>query len=139
MPTDPSGVLRRIKRSLRDETWNSFESLEIFIRDIVEESSNQITDFSDGFEDKAGLSVWSPGFSTPPGGPDYMNRTAMSWHYYCWALGATPDDGPYDENLKALCDDLLGPITFDTVQQRASEMGGSATFLTEFGLCNPDA
>lgn len=32
-------------------------------------------------------SVFGPGFSHVPGGDDFLNRTAMSWHYYCWALG----------------------------------------------------
>ena len=32
-------------------------------------------------------SVFGPGFKTVPGGSDYLNRTVMSWHYYCWFLG----------------------------------------------------
>ena len=32
-------------------------------------------------------STLGPGFTAPPGGPAYLNRTALSWHYYCWAIG----------------------------------------------------
>ena len=32
-------------------------------------------------------SIFGPGFQTVPGGPNYLNRTVLSWHYYCWAIG----------------------------------------------------
>jgi len=81
-------------------------------------------------------SILGPGFTAPPGGPEYLNRTAMSWHYYCWALGAA-GSGPYDPTLRTVCDELLGPMVFNTVDARAKELGGSATMLTEFGECYP--
>merc|ERR1712215_384721 len=88
-------------------------------------------------DDKAGRpSTLGPGFTAPPGGPEYLNRTAMSWHYYCWALGYSSDQ-EFDPVLKAVCDDLLGPMVFTTVDARAKELGGSATMLTEFGECAP--
>jgi len=80
--------------------------------------------------------ILGPGFTAPPGGPDYLNRTALSWHYYCWALGFSSDE-EFDPVLKAVCDDFLGPMVFNTVDSTAQEIGGSATFLTEFGLCAP--
>jgi len=80
-------------------------------------------------------SVLGPGFTAPPGGKDYLNRTAMSWHYYCWALGYGHDSDPYDPVLRTVCDDLLGTMVFNTVDARAQELGGSATMLTEFGIC----
>ena len=81
-------------------------------------------------------SILGPGFTAPPGGPEYLNRnviyccnviwssarnvpdvihlvchtvepkecltrTAMSWHYYCWALGAA-GSGSYDPTLRCL-------------------------------------
>jgi len=82
-------------------------------------------------------SVLGPGFSAPPGGPDYLNRTVMSYHYYCWALGYAGDEET-DPVLSTLCDEVLGPVVFNTVSSRAAELGGSATMLTEFGECNPD-
>eukprot|EP00091_Calanus_sinicus_P018549 TRINITY_DN4274_c0_g1_i3.p1 TRINITY_DN4274_c0_g1~~TRINITY_DN4274_c0_g1_i3.p1 ORF type:complete len:202 (-),score=49.55 TRINITY_DN4274_c0_g1_i3:25-630(-) len=60
----------------------------------------------------------------------------MSWHYYCWALGYSSDQ-EFDPVLKAVCDDFLGPLVFNTVDARAQELGGSATMLTEFGECSP--
>ena len=104
-------------------------------------------------DDKTGRpSTLGPGFTAPPGGPEYLNRTAMSWHYYCWALPYGGDqvfrkdfnvvnyayDQDYDPVLKAVCDDFLGPMVFNTVDARAKELGGSATMLTEFGLCSPN-
>ena len=42
-------------------------------------------------------SVFGPGFATVPGGPDYLNRTVYSWHYYCWATAQIPNGNePYD-------------------------------------------
>jgi len=85
----------------------------------------------------ASVSSLGPGFTAPPGGMDYLNRTAMSWHYYCWALGYGHPDVEYDPALKFICDQVAGPIVFDTVDHRASELGGSASMLTEFGICVP--
>ena len=39
--------------------------------------------------------------------------------------------------LRTVCDELLGPMVFNTVDSRAKELGGSATMLTEFGECYP--
>ena len=83
-------------------------------------------------------SVLGPGFSSPPGGPAYLNRTVMSYHYYCWALGYASSEQS-DPVLTTLCDEILGPMVFKTVDARARELGGSATMLTEFGECNPDS
>jgi len=81
-------------------------------------------------------SVLGPGFSAPPGGAAYLNRTVMSYHYYCWALGYASDEA-IDPILTTVCDDILGPMVFNTVEARAAELGGSATMLTEFGECTP--
>ena len=82
-------------------------------------------------------SVLGPGFSAPPGGEAYLNRTVMSYHYYCWALGYSSDQ-EFDPALRFVCDDVLGPMVFNTAGARAEELGGSARMLTEFGECNPD-
>merc|ERR1712227_1025125 len=81
-------------------------------------------------------SVLGPGFSAPPGGAAYLNRTVMSYHYYCWALGYASDEA-IDPILTTVCDYILGPMVFNTVEARAAELGGSATMLTEFGECAP--
>merc|ERR1712241_46502 len=81
-------------------------------------------------------SVLGPGFTAPPGGADYLNRTVMSYHYYCWALGYSSDQ-EFDPVLRTVCDEVLGPMVFNTVSARAAELGGSGTMLTEFGECTP--
>ena len=43
--------------------------------------------------------------TAPPGGPDYLNRTVMSYHYYCWALGYVSDDET-DPVLTTVCDEV---------------------------------
>jgi len=84
-------------------------------------------------------SVLGPGFTVPPGGPQYLNRTVMSWHYYCWAIGYGASDGPYDNVTRALCDDFLGEMVFNTVHKRSTvDLKGSASMLTEFGICEPN-
>ena len=60
----------------------------------------------------------------------------LSYHYYCWALGYGGDE-PFDPALRVVCDELLGPLVFNTVKARAEELRGSATMLTEFGECSP--
>ena len=55
--------------------------------------------------------IWSPGFTAPPGGPEYLDRTVLSWHYYCWAIGFGGDDD-FDPVLRAACDDFFGPMVF---------------------------
>lgn len=53
--------------------------------------------------------VFGPGLSQVPGGPEYLNRTVMSWHYYCWVLHIKPGtDDIYDPVTKTLCDEILG-------------------------------
>lgn len=114
----PTGVLKTIYAELFDDYLETFNS--------VDRSS-------------AGKpNIWSPGFTAPPGGPEYLDRTVLSWHYYCWALNG-PSSADYDPVLRGVCDDFLGPMVFQTVEDRAVELGGSATFLTEFGLCEPNA
>ena len=50
-------------------------------------------------------SVLGPGFSAPPGGETYLNRTVMSYHYYCWALGYSSDQ-ELDPVLRTVCDEV---------------------------------
>lgn len=76
------------------------------------------------------------GFRSVPGGAQYVNRSVMSWHYYCWIL-AIDDKKPYGTFERLTCDGVLGPLVFDTVIKDIQRTGGGA-FLTEFGLCEPD-
>ena len=51
-------------------------------------------------------------------GAAYLNRTVMSYHYYCWALGYSSDN-EVDPILTTVCDDVsieqhnLVPNIFD--------------------------
>ena len=103
-------------------------------------------------------SVLGPGFSAPPGklqsqdpllfllffvlliavycvagGPDYLNRTVMSYHYYCWALGYAGAEET-DPVLSTLCDEvssksvtlndcLVGYQTSDSAISSVSPLG----------------
>jgi len=53
--------------------------------------------------------ILGPGLKSPPGGPAYLDRTVMSWHYYCWALGTSGlVNQPYNPRIRNLCDGILG-------------------------------
>ena len=55
------------------------------------------------------------GFTKVPGGPEYQDVSAFSWHAYCWAMDLTPPDAP-DANKTAaveLCmNGLLPQVCF---------------------------
>ena len=54
-----------------------------------------------------------------------LQRSAMSWHYYCWILGMGGDgEKPYDPIKKAFCDNLFGPRVFSTAVSQARKIGG---------------
>merc|ERR1712142_408734 len=108
-----------------------------FEKDIMSSIKNSGEASSQSIDKKTSRpSTLGPGFTAPPGGYEYLNRTAMSWHFYCWALGYSNDE-EFDPVLKVVCDDLLALLVFETVDARAEELGGSATMLTEWGQCWP--
>ena len=98
-------------------------------------------------------SVLGPGFSAPPGklqsqdpllfllffvlligvycvagGPDYLNRTVMSYHYYCWALGYAGAEET-DPVLSTLCDEVSSKSLNDhLVGYRTSDSASSSKF-----------
>ena len=76
------------------------------------------------------------GFSEVPGGPAYANRSALSYHYYCWWL--SQGDEPMPALEKKTCDGLFGPKVFETVAHDIKRLGG-ASMLTEFGAMVPNA
>ena len=77
------------------------------------------------------------GFSHVPGGPGFANMSVFAYHYYCWLLTPSEAHSVYPIFQKTLCDGILGPKIFKTVQKDIRKLGG-ASFLTEFGLCGPD-
>lgn len=72
------------------------------------------------------------GFSHVPGGKQYANNSAYSYHYYCRLYSPKDPDQPYPALKKAACQDGLGPKVFSSVQETINELGG-ASFLTEWG------
>ncbi|XP_078583548.1 endoglycoceramidase-like [Branchiostoma floridae x Branchiostoma japonicum] len=80
--------------------------------------------------------VLGSGFEHVPGGVAYRNRSALSYHYYCWVFQLGQQQ--YPEYKRVLCDEILGPKMFSAVQEDLKTLGGGS-FLTEFGLCWPNA
>lgn len=76
------------------------------------------------------------GFSSVPGGDAFRDRSCLSYHYYCWALTGN-QHSHYKTFTRSICDKELGPQVFSAVEADISQTGGSS-FLTEFGLCDPD-
>jgi endoglycosylceramidase len=77
------------------------------------------------------------GFSEVPGGAAYANRSALSYHYYCWWLSQSGTE-PMPQLEKKTCDGLFAPQVFDTVAHDIARLGG-ASMLTEFGAMVPNA
>ena len=82
--------------------------------------------------------ILGPGFIQVPGGEAYLNRSVLSWHWYCPFLPLSGSDGPYDPTLRRLCDDILGLMTFSAVDMWSGDLGGgngrkAGSMLTEFG------
>ncbi|XP_078663338.1 endoglycoceramidase-like [Branchiostoma floridae x Branchiostoma belcheri] len=75
------------------------------------------------------------GFAHVPGGSAYRNRSVLSYHYYCWLF---QEGQPYPPYKKIFCNEILGPKLFSAVQEDLKTLGGGS-FLTEFGLCRPNA
>ncbi len=91
----------------------------------------------ESYQDES-VSVLGPGFSQVPGGPDYRNRSVLSWHYYCELYDSSHGNDTVESILvQFFCDILFGPDVFNTVDLRTQELGG-ASMLTEFGLCYPN-
>jgi endoglycosylceramidase len=76
------------------------------------------------------------GFSHVPGGDEFKNASALSFHYYCATF---VPDYPSKPNLrKTVCDDVIGPLVFKAVQEDVRSMGGAA-IMTEGLSCGPGA
>lgn len=78
------------------------------------------------------------GFDHPPGND--AQRTALSWHYYCWIIQINNDplkNGTYPVFDKVFCDDWQLNDYFRSVEiEVATNLGNSPSFLTEFGTCS---
>ncbi|ESN95342.1 hypothetical protein HELRODRAFT_86747 [Helobdella robusta] len=81
--------------------------------------------------------LFGSGFKELPGGESFQNRSVFSYHIYCWVMNVSALHSKYPWPLKALCDSILASNIFLTVADDILKTGGSS-FLTEFGLCEPD-
>ncbi|XP_074652974.1 endoglycoceramidase-like [Tubulanus polymorphus] len=77
------------------------------------------------------------GFSHVPGGAAYRNRTALSYHMYCWVLTDADRHKPYPVLKRILCDDVWASTLFKTAVADIKSLGCGG-LLTEFGNCQPD-
>lgn len=75
------------------------------------------------------------GFTHVPGGDDYKNRSAFSYHYYCDEYVLDWEHHPFWK--RQICDKTIGPNVFKAVKKDVSQIGG-ASFMTEFGDCFPE-
>ena len=75
------------------------------------------------------------GFDHVPGGDNYRNRSSFSYHYYCSSFDPNWKDRP--EWTKIICDDIMGNLIFEAVDEDLKTFGG-ASMLTEFGGCPTD-
>ena len=139
-------------RTLQTTLTSNAEQLSLFLelyhhlRDTIELARSKIWPMgaSEGDEKDGNPPIFSPGFSQVPGGQDYMNRTVLSWHWYCPLLGLAADGGPYDPVTRFLCDEVLGPMTFKAIEMWTEDLGEgggrkAGDMLTEFGICVPDS
>jgi endoglycosylceramidase len=76
------------------------------------------------------------GYDHVPGGSEYMNRSAFSYHYYCATFDSKYNNQP---NIrKVICDDIVGPLVFKAVHADLQKFGGAA-MMTEGLACNEDS
>lgn len=57
--------------------------------------------------------VAGSGFTHVPGGDDYKNRSAYSYHYYCDSFVPNWNEHPVD--VRIVCDDIVGNLVFEAV------------------------
>ena len=76
------------------------------------------------------------GFDHVPGGVQYRNVSAYSYHMYCLWLEATDSQAPdaRKEAARARCENVLLPRIIESTIENVDKTGGGS-FLTEFGLC----
>ena len=80
--------------------------------------------------------VQGSGFDRVPGGDEYQNVSAYSYHTYCWSLEFLDPGATEEEQQQALddCEQKLLPNMFNSQEQNVNLTGG-ASILTEFGIC----
>lgn len=72
------------------------------------------------------------GFDHVPGGTEYRDRSAFSYHYYCSSFDPKWPDQPAVR--KVICDSTVGPLVFEAVEKDLAVFGG-AQMMTEGMAC----
>jgi len=80
-------------------------------------------------------SITGSGFDHVPGGPQYKNMSVLSWHYYCSSFVSPSDKAA---KRKILCDKLLDPRVFDTVEYDVAKTGGALMMTEGLGTTEPE-
>ena len=73
------------------------------------------------------------GLTQVPGGPEYADRSVLSYHYYCSSFVPSWPGKP-DWVHRVVCDDAVGALMFESIDADVKHLGG-ASWLTEFGDC----
>mmetsp|Transcript_43362 Transcript_43362/g.68652 ORF Transcript_43362/g.68652 Transcript_43362/m.68652 type:complete len:503 (-) Transcript_43362:210-1718(-) len=73
------------------------------------------------------------GFQHVPGGPEWVNKSALSFHYYCATF--VPSFGKEPFLRKVVCDDVTKPLVFKAIDEDLKRLGGSA-MMTEGLACD---
>ena len=73
------------------------------------------------------------GFDHVPGGDEYANRSALSFHYYCNTF--VPSYGSKPTMTKVVCDDIVKKLVFSSIAKELGTIGGSAV-MTEGMACD---
>lgn len=76
--------------------------------------------------------IQGSGFHHVPGGDDYQNRSAFSYHWYCDSIN--PGYGKRPVWTRLLCDSVAAPSIFHSVKKHLQETGGAAV-MTEGLAC----
>ena len=76
--------------------------------------------------------VLGSGFDHVPGGPEYRNRSVLSFHYYCSIF--VRDYWKHPSMTKLVCDSIAGPLVMRSIREDVRRMGGGV-MMTEGMAC----
>ena len=80
-----------------------------------------------------GLASCRAGFEHVPGGAEWANLSAFSYHYYCDTF--VPSYGTKPFWRKVVCDDTVSNLVYKAVGQETRRLGGGA-MMTEGLACD---
>eukprot|EP00947_MAST-08B_sp_MAST-8B-sp1_P003756 g3756.t1 len=81
----------------------------------------------------SGSKDFGSGFEHVPGGEQYRNRSAFSYHYYCHSF--LPSYNSHPVLQRVVCDDGIAPLVYKAVREDLKRLGG-AQMQTEGMQCS---